>query len=100
MKNTMELLKQEGLVRKLQKNFNSCKPPVGTPDKTILESIETIIKIHGTIDDDFRDKLFDALFDDMAQHVRNELTIEYVSEEDFAETAKKVACEVIEAIFK
>ena len=83
MKKTIELLKATGLLDKIQKNFNECKPPVGTPEETILAAIDSILDIECGLDEQFQNELADAVYADVVQAIRNELNIEFVPEEDF-----------------
>lgn len=83
MKKAIEVLKKAGVIEKIQKNFNDCKPPVGTPEETILDGIEAIVNIECGLNEQLEDEFIDAMMEDVSSAIRNELNIEFVSEEDF-----------------
>lgn len=87
MKKTIELLKNKGIIDKIQKNFNEIKPPKGTSEKSILECIDHSICSECKRDERFEDEFFDAVWDDAIQNIRNELNIEFVEPKDFMPNA-------------
>lgn len=82
MKKTIELLKKEGIIDKLQRNFNKCKPPKGTQEETILDVVEHVISFELDKSKGFEDAFFEAVFADAIQHIRNELNIEFTEENE------------------
>lgn len=87
MKKAIEVLKKAGVIEKIQENFNDCKPPVGTTEECIQDCIESIINIECGRDPQLEDDFVDAMFADVTTAIRNELNIEFVSEEDFHKRA-------------
>lgn len=83
MKKTIEFLKSKGVIEELQNIFNAHKPPQGTPEKVISEAINEKIAFECDKDDGFEDAFLDAVFEDIAMHVRKELNIEFVEKNDF-----------------
>ena len=87
MKRTIELLKNKGIIDKLQKNFNEIKPPKGTSEECILECIDESICSECKRDENFEDEFFDAVWGDAIQNIRNELKVEFVEQKDFMPNA-------------
>lgn len=83
MKKTIEFLKNKGVIEELQNIFNAHKPPLGTPEKVITEAIHEKLSFECDKDEGFEDAFFDAVFEDIALHVRKELNIEFVEEKEF-----------------
>lgn len=99
MQKTIQLLKDKGIIEKLQENFNQVKPPKGTSDEQINGSIEFILQAE-TIRNDLEDALFAALFEDAVEAIRSELNIEFCEEHEFAEQAKARLLELVDKLFK
>jgi len=100
MKKTIQLLKDKGIIEKIQKNFNQIKPPKGTSDEQLNESIEFILHIEATRNEEFEDALIAALFEDAVEAIRSELNIEFCEKHEFAEQAKARLLEFVDELFK
>lgn len=87
MKETIELLKKEGIIDKLQKSFDEIKPPKGTSEEIILSTISSRIMLECVNREGFEDAFFDALLADAVQHIRNELNIEFIEKDEFVAQA-------------
>lgn len=83
MKNTIEVLKKNGIINKIQDMFDKNKPPKGLPEEMILEAIEERLDHFTDKDEEFANEFFDAVFNDVAQAVRNELKIEFIDKDEF-----------------
>lgn len=83
MKNTIEFLKNKGVIEDLQEMFNAHKPPQGTPEKVISEAIHEKISFECDKSEGFEDAFLDAIFDDVAMSVRKELNIEFIERNEF-----------------
>lgn len=77
MKKTVELLKNEGIIGKLQRSLNELKPPEGLADATINKVIIKLVRFEMSRCQNLTNQIFDTFFEDMAEAVRNELNIEY-----------------------
>lgn len=77
MKKTIEVLKNAGIIDKFQKSFNRIKLPLETSDGVINKTITDVIQIEFLRNSEFEYKMFDAIFEDMSEAVKNELTIKY-----------------------
>lgn len=77
MKKTVELLKNEGIIGKLQRSLNELKPPGGLADATINKVIIKLVRFEMSRCQNLTNQIFDTFFEDMAEAVRNELNIEY-----------------------
>ena len=83
MKNAMEVLKKNGIINKIQAMFDKNKPPKTLPEEMILEAIEESLDHYTEKDEEFADELYKAMFDDVAQSIRNELNIEFIDKDEF-----------------
>lgn len=99
MKHTIEVLKQEGIIAKIQKNFDKVKPHKGVTEETILNSIDFIFTMEQSRNDKIRDLIFEALQKDAVEAIRKELNIEFVEEDEFYANSRKILHEAIEIIF-
>lgn len=77
MKKTIEVLKNAGIIDKFQKSFNRIKLPLETSDGVINKTITDVIQIEFLRNSEIEYKMFDAIFEDMSEAVKNELTIKY-----------------------
>lgn len=100
MQKTIQLLKDKGIIEKIQTNFNQVKPPKGTTDETINECIEFSLRAETVKSEELIDTLIDVWFEDTAEAVRNELNIEFCEEREFAENAKQRIVDIIDRTFK
>ena len=82
MKKTVELLKNEGIIGKLQRSLNELKPPEGLADATINKVIIKLVRFEMSRCQNLTNQIFDTFFEDMAEAVRNELNIEYLKPGD------------------
>ena len=98
MKKTVEFLKNKGVVEDLQKMFDEIKPPHGTPEEIILDAIGSKIDFECDKSDDFEDGFFTAVLEDVCQHIRKELNIEFVEESELL--SRLLPKEVVEMIEK
>ena len=99
MQKTIQLLKDKGIIEKIQENFNQVKPPKGTSDEQINGSIEFILHAE-TLINDFDEALLEAFFKDAVEAIRSELNIEFCEEHEFAEQAKARLLEFVDKLFK
>lgn len=99
MKKTIEVLKNAGIIEKIQKNFSDNRPPKGTSDETIVSTIETILHMEVCVNSDFRKAFFDALVKDAADSVKNELNIEFCEEDEFENEVRKTVNGMIDFLF-
>lgn len=98
MQRTMELLKEKGIIEKIQKNFDDTKPPVGVTEETICEAIEFALQ-HQMLMQEIEEEVLESMFGDLIDAVRGEVNIEFVEYEDFKENARKTLKQVTDALF-
>ena len=99
MQKTMEVIKNKGIIEKLQKIFNDHKPPVGTPEEVFKNAIGKALCFELDNSEEFEDEFFEAIVDDAVQHIRKELNIEFVDEKEFlANALPKELVEMIEKL--
>lgn len=100
MKRVVDLLKEAGVVDRLQNSFNSVKPPVGTSDEYIIKAIEKCINTELEQNKELLDKFFVAMMKDVSEEIKNEMHIEYSSIGEFKESARSVLCDILELLIK
>lgn len=99
MKRVIELLKESGTVGRIQKHFNLIKPPVGTSDETIINAIRGCVCSEMLFDKKLEQKFFDAMMQDVAEALKDEMNIEFANEsEGKSSTQKDLATMLVEIL--
>lgn len=94
MKRVIELLKESGTVGRIQKHFNDIKPPFGTSDETIIKAIKGCVITELRFNQELEHKFFDAMLLDMAEALKDEMHIEYVSVKETMASAVDMLCRI------
>lgn len=95
MKRVIELLKEAGTVGRIQKHFNDIKPPFGTSDETIIKAIKGCVVAELSLNKELEHKFFDAIMLDVAEALKDEMHIEYVSKTETVASAADMLCRIL-----
>lgn len=82
MKKTIEILKNAGIIDRVQRAINRTKLPEGLEDTTINYAIKKLVVLEMGRCPILSNQVIDAFFEDMAKAVRNELNIKYSKPDD------------------